>query len=503
MKVLILLAHPRGQPAFCGALSRAYAEGARAAGCAVSALDLAAMEFNPDVVTSSPREQALEPDLVAARDAIAWADHLVFVYPTWWGVYPARLKGFLDRLFTPGWAFEEITGGTGYAGLLDGRTAELITTMDTPGLVYDWLYGAPGRNAMARATLGFCGVDVVGHKRFGPVKSSTATMRASWIEEARRRGRLLAHGPYTARQRLWRRISPWLAALRLQFYPMTFLGYCIGALLAGAHGGGLSAARFWAGYGLLFLIEAATVFANDRLDYVTDSRNPNWGPFNGGSRALLGGGLSGHALWLGGLFVLAGAGVLGLGLVATSAQPWTLAPFLLVAAVISVGYTAPPLRLCYRALGELDVALTHSFMAIMAGRIFQNAPLLDTRSFWIAAPMFLAILPSIALSAIPDRDADAEAGKNTLAVALGIGAVYRLAAVAAVLAALAALIAQTLFAPVYGWIAIVAIVFHALWLTRTCLQQGALGVAARRIDALMAVALTFILWFCVAPLFSL
>jgi 1,4-dihydroxy-2-naphthoate octaprenyltransferase len=285
---------------------------------------------------------------------------------------------------------------------------------------------------------------------------------------------------------------------------MTFLAYWIGALLASGHGKGLNAARFWAGYGVVFLLEAATVFTNDRLDYDTDSRNPNWGPFNGGSRALLGGGLTPRALWFGSLFALAGAGVLGLGLVATSAQPWTLAPFLLVATVVSVGYTAPPLRLCHRTLGELDVALTHSFMAIMAGRIFQNAPLLDTSSFWIAAPMFLAILPSIALSAIPDRDADAEAGnKKTLAVTFGIGAVYRLAAVVAVLAAVAALITQTLFAPVYGWLAIVAIMIHALWLARTCLHQGALNAAARRIDALMVVALTFILWFCVTPLFSL
>ena len=503
VKVLILLAHPRGQSTFCGGLAQAYAEGARAAGCTVKTLDLAAIKFNPDVMTPSPREQALEADLVAARGTIEWADHIVFVYPTWWGVFPARLKGFLDRLLTPGWAFEEISGGTGYAGLLGGRTAELITTMDTPGLVYDWLYGAPGRKAMARATLGFCGIDVVSHKRFGPVKSSTPTTRATWLDEARRRGGLLARGPYTAGQRLWRRISPWLAALRLQFYPMTFLAYWIGALLTNTQGAGLSAARFWAGYALLFLLEAATVFTNDRLDYDTDSRNPNWGPFNGGSRALLGGGLTARALWLGGIFALVGAGMLALGLVATSAEPWTLALFLLVSTVIAVGYTAPPLQLSYRALGELDVGLTHSFMAIMAGRIFQNAAALDTRSFWIAAPMFLSILPSIALSAIPDRDADAEAGKKTLAVALGIGAVYRLAAVVAVLAALAALITQTLVVSVYGWMAIVAIMIHALWLARTCLRQGALGVAARRIDSLMVVALTFILWFCIAPLFSL
>jgi putative NADPH-quinone reductase len=32
-----------------------------------------------------------------ARELILWAEHLVFVYPTWWGTMPALLKGFLDR----------------------------------------------------------------------------------------------------------------------------------------------------------------------------------------------------------------------------------------------------------------------------------------------------------------------------------------------------------------------------------------------------------------------
>ena len=74
---------------------------------------------------------------------------------------------------------------------------------------------------------------------------------------------------------------------------------------------GWSSTRFWAGYGLLFLIEAATVFTNDRFDYDTDSNNLNWGPFNGGSRALLSGGLTAHDLRLGSLFALAGAVIAG------------------------------------------------------------------------------------------------------------------------------------------------------------------------------------------------
>ncbi len=57
----------------------------------------------------------------------------------------------------PGFAFRTCEGGIGDQGLLTGRSAQLITTMDTPPLIHRLLYREPGSNALARATLGFCG----------------------------------------------------------------------------------------------------------------------------------------------------------------------------------------------------------------------------------------------------------------------------------------------------------------------------------------------------------
>ena len=128
----------------------------------------------------------IEGDLRRGRELIAWADHLAFVYPTWWGTMPALLKGFLDRALAPGFAFAE--EGAGFVPLLGGRSAELLTTMDTPGWVWRWIYGAPGDKALARATLGFCGIKVAHIARFGPIKDSSAEQRRAWLSEARRRG---------------------------------------------------------------------------------------------------------------------------------------------------------------------------------------------------------------------------------------------------------------------------------------------------------------------------
>ena len=113
MRCLLILAHPR-RNSLCGALFDACAEGARQAGVECRELILSEMRFDPDVHVDSPEHQPLEPDLLRAQRDIHWAEHLVFVYPTWWGTFPALLKGFLDRVLTPGFAFimSRTTGGT-------------------------------------------------------------------------------------------------------------------------------------------------------------------------------------------------------------------------------------------------------------------------------------------------------------------------------------------------------------------------------------------------------
>lgn len=112
------------------------------------------LEFDLDAQPVSPRQQTPEPDLERARQLTAWADHLSVVYPAWWGIGPARLKGFLDRVLLPGFAFRETADG-GFEGLLPGKTAHLIITMDMPPWIYRFIFCSPGHNAMKRSTLAF------------------------------------------------------------------------------------------------------------------------------------------------------------------------------------------------------------------------------------------------------------------------------------------------------------------------------------------------------------
>lgn len=503
MRVLIILGHPR-HDSFCAALAQAYREGAEQAGTETRQLSLGELEFDPHVHVESPEDQPLEPDLERAREWLVWAEHLVFVYPTWWGTMPALLKGFLDRLVMPGFAFRFYgPGATQWEGLWQGKSAQLITTMDTPPPIYHWLYRAPGTHAMRNATLGFCGVKPVHTLVAGSIRTSTQRQRHEWLERARARGFTLRHGVHGPVGRRWQGIRPWLKALRLQFYPMTWAAYTLGALAAAPLG--LAWAPYLWGYLCLFFLEAATVFINDYQDYPSDSRNRHHGPFNGGSRVLVDHDISFVAMRRGiGITLIVALAAAGL-VLKTTAAPLASAVWLLIAAILTLGYTLPPLKLSYRSLGELDVAFTHSAMVLWLGFAFQGGALGAVIPWALALPLFFAILPAIILSGIPDREADALAGKHTLPERFGNRMALALAAASIVVAAALAL--------VFDRTGTAAGLFDGL--SYFVLPHAALSIALlwaaflhgphrlRRIDGLMFVMLNYMVWFVAIPFYHL
>lgn len=183
-RILVILGHP-SHDSFCGAIADTYMEGARAAGHDVRFMDLGGLSFDPVLRTGYAAAQELEPDLVAAQDDIRWAEHLVFVYPIWWGAMPALLKGFIDRVFLPGFAFKYRSGSPLWDRLLAGRSAHLFVTMDSPPWYYRWVYRMPGHQQMRRTILEFSGVKPVAITSFGPVRGSTVQQREKWLDRVK------------------------------------------------------------------------------------------------------------------------------------------------------------------------------------------------------------------------------------------------------------------------------------------------------------------------------
>jgi putative NADPH-quinone reductase len=95
---------------------------------------------------------------VAAQKSIAWANHVVVLYPLWLGTMPARLKGFFEQVMRPGFAFAERGPGQHPKRLLKGRSARIIVTRGMPQL-FDEVDRSPRsiRN-VASEVLGICGV---------------------------------------------------------------------------------------------------------------------------------------------------------------------------------------------------------------------------------------------------------------------------------------------------------------------------------------------------------
>ncbi|MEL6657624.1 MAG: NAD(P)H-dependent oxidoreductase [Bacteroidota bacterium] len=186
-KVLLINGHPNPD-SFNFALVAAYRKGAEQSGAAVQQLNIAELEFSPNLKFGYQKRTELEPDLLAAWEQIKWADHLVWVHPVWWGGLPALLKGFIDRLFLPGFAFQYRENSVWWDKLLTGKTARILTTLDQPGWFYRLFYGRPSINQLKRSTLQFTGVDPVRVSIFGPIRNSKLSQREKWLEQTAKLG---------------------------------------------------------------------------------------------------------------------------------------------------------------------------------------------------------------------------------------------------------------------------------------------------------------------------
>lgn len=183
-KALILLGH--ADPAsFNRAVATAYQEGFRAAGGDASIVALSDLRFDPVLRTGFRGDQALEPDLLDLRARIEAADHLVWVFPTYWVSPPAIVRALVDRLFLPDWAFAYRPGKALPEGLLAGRSSRVLTTMDSPSWWYSlWHYRAI-HGSFVNGTLRFCGLAPVKLSAFYSTRNRTAAQRERWLAEVR------------------------------------------------------------------------------------------------------------------------------------------------------------------------------------------------------------------------------------------------------------------------------------------------------------------------------
>jgi len=187
--IAVIQGHPDPRGGHLGhALADAYAQGAAEAGHEVRRINVATLEF-PVLRTKEDYEKGAPPDSIReCQDSVAWADHLLIVFPLWGGGMPALLKAFLEQLLRPGFAYRAGAGGR-MERLLTGKSVRLVVTMGMPAFLYRWYFRAHGLKALSRGMLGLCGLGPIHETLIGMVEGASASKIDRLIARMRAFGR--------------------------------------------------------------------------------------------------------------------------------------------------------------------------------------------------------------------------------------------------------------------------------------------------------------------------
>lgn len=188
MKLLVLNAHS-DEGSFSDAIAAAYVEGARAGGHEVRSVALRDLKFDLVLRGGFHSAKPLEPDIAQHQEFIRWCEHLVVVSPNWWWSAPALLKGYIDRVFLPGFAVHYHARFPYVEPLLRGRSARVIYTQNASRLV-GWLFrGDLFWRWISRCVLGHCGFRPVRRLALYAVQDTSADRRHRFLEAVRELGR--------------------------------------------------------------------------------------------------------------------------------------------------------------------------------------------------------------------------------------------------------------------------------------------------------------------------
>ena len=157
-RALVVHCHP-SPDSFTAASLAAVRRGLDAAGAEVRVRDLYAEGFEPELTADEHRthvEPGVAPELADHAADLRWCDLLVLVYPTWWSGQPAMLKGWFDRVWAAGVAWELAEGASRITPRLRGvRRLVAVTSHGSPKWI-NALQGEGGKRTVTRSLRSMC-----------------------------------------------------------------------------------------------------------------------------------------------------------------------------------------------------------------------------------------------------------------------------------------------------------------------------------------------------------
>lgn len=191
--ILILDGHPDpSDDRLVHALAQAYRQGAEQAGHQVQIVRLADLTF-PLLRSQADYEKDEPVDAVRnCQHLMEWATHTVIFYPLWLGSMPALLKGLLEQMMRPGFAFSTLKLGRWPVKYLSGKSARVVVTMGMPAFLYRWYFRSHSLRSLQRNILRFVGFRRVRSTIIGSAGSMTRAQREAWLQNLRDMGQAAA-----------------------------------------------------------------------------------------------------------------------------------------------------------------------------------------------------------------------------------------------------------------------------------------------------------------------
>jgi len=175
---MVTLDHPWEQ-SFNHAILKRVAAVLEDRGWSVDVLDLHQENFDPVLRVNElalyTQGKCCDPKVLDYQARIRRADHLIYIFPVWWEVMPALLKGFFDKVFLPEWAFGEADAAPMLSHI---QTGTAITTMGAPEPIYTSV-----EPVLCKGILEFCGVRKTRWFNICQVGLKTPDERSAWLAD--------------------------------------------------------------------------------------------------------------------------------------------------------------------------------------------------------------------------------------------------------------------------------------------------------------------------------
>lgn len=214
------------------------------------------------------------------------------------------------------------------------------------------------------------------------------------------------------------KLIPWIRAFRLPFHTALIFSFTLGNVLAWSAGLPFKWGILTLGLVAVFLATSNCFLANEYFDYPTDRLNKEYNPFTGGSRVLPEALLPRRQVLLVALTCMFGAMIVGAILhFSYQTGSWTI-PMGALGLFAAYFYTAKPIQLAYRGLGEVAIGLIIGWLTVFSGYYLQSQHFSWLPTI-VSLPWVMAVVLLIWINEFPDYASDRISNKKNLVVRLG------------------------------------------------------------------------------------